>query len=108
MLECGSPTMSVETIGSVLYFRMPLSGPSAAALYAALTSSTVTGREAVTVRSVIDPVMTGTRSAYPSSLPTSSGITSPSAFAAPVEVGMMLAAAARARRRSLWGPSCRF
>src|ERR687893_1702221 len=30
------------------------------------------------------------------------------AFAAPVEVGTMLIAAARARRRSLCGPSCRF
>src|SRR5215475_6243052 len=30
------------------------------------------------------------------------------AFAAPVEVGTMLSAAARARRRSLCGPSCRF
>jgi hypothetical protein len=31
--------------------------------------------------------------------------TSPVARAAPVEVGTMLMAAARARRRSLWGPS---
>src|SRR3954470_6505498 len=30
------------------------------------------------------------------------------ALAAPVEVGTMLMAAARARRRSLCGPSCRF
>src|SRR5467141_1441754 len=30
------------------------------------------------------------------------------ALAAPVEVGTMLIAAARARRRSLCGPSCRF
>ena len=30
------------------------------------------------------------------------------AFAAPVEVGTMFSAAARARRRSLCGPSCRF
>ena len=41
----------------------------------------------------------------PSTLPWSSGITSPIAFAAPVEVGMRLIAAARARRRSLCGKS---
>src|SRR5215218_1707396 len=35
-------------------------------------------------------------------------MTRPIAFAAPVEVGTMLRAAARARRRSLCGPSCRF
>ncbi|SHX28876.1 Uncharacterised protein [Mycobacteroides abscessus subsp. abscessus] len=60
------------------------------------------------VRSVTDPVGTGTRNAYPSSLPLSSGNTNPMALAAPVEVGTMLIAAARARRRSLCGPSCRF
>ena len=32
----------------------------------------------------------------------------PATVAAPVEVGTMLIAAARARRRSLCGPSCRF
>ena len=37
------------------------------------------------------------------SLPASSGITSPSAFAAPVDVGIRFSAAARARRRSLCG-----
>ena len=44
----------------------------------------------------------------PASLPLSSGSTSAVAFAAPVEVGTMFSAAARARRRSLCGPSCRF
>src|SRR6185369_1170943 len=43
--------------------------------------------------------------AKPSSFPAISGITSLSALAAPVEVGIMLMAAARARRRSLWGKS---
>ena len=42
---------------------MPLSGPSAAALIAALTSSTVVSRPTVTVRSVAEPVGIGTRSA---------------------------------------------
>src|ERR1700716_2923006 len=43
--------------------------------------------------------------AMPSSLPLSSGMTRLVAFAAPVVVGMMLIAAARARRRSECGKS---
>ena len=46
------------------------------------------------------PVGVGTRWAAPMSLPFSSGITRPIAFAAPVEFGTMLTAAARERRRS--------
>src|SRR6266571_4388388 len=87
---------------------MPCSGPSAAAFIAWLTSSTLVSRLAVKVRSVAEPFGTGTRSAYPSSLPFSSGSTRPIALAAPVEVGTMLIAAALARRRSRCGPSCRF
>src|SRR5919112_202374 len=75
---------------------------------AALTPSTLVSRDTLTVRSVAEPVGTGTRIAYPSSLPLSSGSTRPIALAAPVDVGTMLSAAARARRRSLCGPSCRF
>ena len=56
-------------------------------------------------RSVTEPSGTGTRIAMPSSLPFSCGSTRPVAFAAPVEVGMMFTAAARARRRSLCGRS---
>ena len=48
---------------------------------------------------------TGARTAIPSTLPCSSGRTRPIAFAAPVDVGMRLIAAARARRRSLCGKS---
>src|ERR1035437_11096011 len=83
-------------------------GPSAAAFTIALTSSTVVSREASNVRSVAEPVGIGMRMAYPSSLPLSSGSTSATALAAPVVVGTMLMAAARARRRSLCGASCRF
>ena len=54
-----------------------------------------------TTRSVTEPSMTGTRIAIPSSLPLSSGSTSAVARAAPVVVGMMFCAPARARRRSL-------
>src|SRR6476469_9103673 len=108
MHEDGSVTMSADTMGSSVYFRKPLSGPSAAAFMTALTSSTVVSRPASKVRSVAEPVGTGTRRAYPSSLPLSWGSTRPMALAAPVDVGTTLSAAARARRRSLCGPSWRF
>ena len=52
-----------------------------------------------------DPSITGTRMDMPSSLPFSSGRTSEVALAAPVVVGMMFCAAARARRRSLCAKS---
>ena len=54
---------------------------------------------------IISDNINGTRKAKPSSFPFISGITSPTARAAPVEVGMMFAAAERARRRSEWGAS---
>ena len=57
------------------------------------------------VKSVIEPVGTGTRRAVPSRRPSIDCMTRLVARAAPVEVGMMLMAAARARRRSLCGPS---
>ena len=50
-----------------------------------------------TVRSTSEPVSTGTRAAKPCSLPASSGMTSPIAFAAPVDVGTMFD---RARARA--------
>src|SRR5206468_12878079 len=56
-------------------------------------------------RSTTETFGVGTRMAKPSSLPFSSGITRWSALAAPVEVGIMDNAAARARRRSLCGKS---
>ena len=102
------PTMSCETISSSVYARMPARRPvSARALTAALISSTEASRPSVQTRSTTEPSGTGTRIDMPSSLPLSSGITSPIARAAPVEVGMIESAAARARRRSLCGMSCR-
>ena len=47
----------------------------------------------------------GTLIAIPSNLPSISGSTSDTAFAAPVVVGIIDTAAARARRRSEWGKS---
>src|SRR2546422_5913228 len=81
---------------------MPFSFPSAAALKAALISSTVVFLESSAVRSTSETFGVGTRIEVPFSLPFSSGITSPIIFAAPVDDGIMLSAAAREddRRRS--------
>ena len=57
------------------------------------------------MRSTSDTFGVGTRIAMPSSLPAIAGRTSLSAFAAPVVVGIIDSAAARARRRSLCGRS---
>ena len=103
MQELGSVTMSAETMGSSVYCKIPFSGPSAAFFIAALISAAVTSRASSTVRSVAEPVGTGTRSAYPSNLPFKFGSTRLIALAAPVEVGMIESAPARARRRSLCG-----
>ncbi len=64
-------------------------------------TSRLAGSLSVATKSTTETVAVGTRRARPSSLPARSGITSPSARAAPVVVGMMFAAAARARRKSL-------
>ncbi len=53
------------------------------------------------MKSVIEAVITGTRRAIPSKRPLRSGMVSVVARAAPVEVGTILADAARARLRSL-------
>ena len=85
-----------------MYLRMPFRAPLAAAeRNAALISSTDAAVFRFAVKSVMDPVGTGTRSAVPSSLPFIDAMTRLVARAAPVEVGMMLIAAPRARRRSL-------
>ena len=107
--EYDDVTMSLDTIGSSLYWRMPSKRPvSACSAKAALTSSALVSRDTSHTRSTTEPVITGARTAIPFSLPSSSGITTPIALAAPVEVGTRFAAAARARRRSLCGPSWRF
>src|SRR5204863_5445697 len=90
---------------SLEHERIPLSGPAAAAVIAAFTSSAVTRLPRMAARSTHDTFGVGTRSELPSSLPLSSGITSPTADAAPVVVGMIDSAAPRARRRSLCGRS---
>ena len=99
---------SEETSSSSVYSMIPFIGPVAAARNASLIASTVTGFSTTTARSVSDTSGVGTRIAMPSIFPFSSGITSEVAFAAPVVVGMIDNAAARARRRSLCGRSSTF
>ena len=79
--------------------------PSDASLNAAFTSSVVVFFSRIAARSTTETFGVGTRIAIPSSLPFSAGSTSPTADAAPVVVGMIESAAARARRRSLCGRS---
>ena len=71
----------------------------------ALTSAIVVGRATSKTASVSDALSSGTRTASPSSLPSSSGTISPIAVAEPVVVGISDSDAARARRRSLCGAS---
>src|SRR4051812_558049 len=62
-----------------------------------------------TVRSTTETLGVGTRMAMPVSLPLSSGMTLPTALAAPVDDGMMFWAAVRPPRQSLdEGPSTVF
>src|SRR5262249_33650680 len=103
--ERSSPRKSTDTSSSFSYPRMPFIGPWDAQSSARLTSSTVVLFSTNATRSTTDTFGVGTRMAKPSSLPLSSGITRCSALAAPVEVGIMEMAAARARRRSLCGKS---
>src|SRR3990172_2688906 len=84
---------SLLTIGSSVYCKMPLIGPSAAAFMAALISSLVTSLLNKQVKSTSDTSGVGTRSATPFILPLQLGRTKPIAFAAPVLVGMMLTGA---------------
>ena len=79
--------------------------PSEAFFIAALISSAVALLVNSAVRSTTETFGVGTRIAIPSSFPFSSGMTSETALAAPVVVGIIDIAAARARRRSLCGRS---
>ena len=105
MEECGLPLKSTETSSSSVASRMPCKGPLAAARKASLTAWALAGFSSSAVRSTTETLAVGTRIASPSSLPLSWGSTSPTAVAAPVVVGIMLTAPARARRRSLCGKS---
>jgi hypothetical protein len=91
---------SIDTSGSSVYASTPLSGPWLAALTTASISFADVSRLASKVRSTSETLIVGTRIAKPSSLPSSSGNTRPTAAAAPVLVGIIDWVAERARRRS--------
>merc|ERR1740128_103472 len=78
---------SEDTRSSSVYPRIPFRGPSAAALSVAQICSYVASLDSLTVRSTTDTSGVGTRKAIPVNLPFSSGITLPTALAAPVEAG---------------------
>ena len=100
--------MSEDTKGSSLYDRTPWRGAvDAADANAELMSSTEGLVARTAVKSVIEPSGIGTLKEVPSSFPFMDWRTSPVARAAPVEVGIMFTADARALRKSLWGPSTR-
>src|SRR5579863_9684486 len=104
--ERESPLKSDDTSSSVSNPRYPFKGPDSDAFFnAAFTSSLVVFFSTHTTKSTTETFGVGTRMENPSTLPPSSGITNLSAFAAPVEVGIIFSAAARARRRSLCGKS---
>src|SRR5499427_11056400 len=101
-----SPTKSVETTSSSVYPMMSFIGPSEAAFRVALISSYFAGLANRQVKSTTETFTVGTRNAIPVNLPLRSGITLPTALAAPVLDGMILVAAARPPRQSLFeGPS---
>jgi hypothetical protein len=103
--ECGLPLKSHRHELLVGASRIPRSPPAAASRNASLIACTLAGLLSSAVRSTTDTLTVGTRMAMPSSLPLRCGSTRPTALAAPVVVGIMLTAAARARRRSLCGKS---
>mmetsp|Transcript_12722 Transcript_12722/g.19076 ORF Transcript_12722/g.19076 Transcript_12722/m.19076 type:complete len:262 (-) Transcript_12722:230-1015(-) len=111
MEDLASCTKSWDTTGSSVYPRIPKrsdSGLVAASLRAAFISSPVHGFTVRTVKSTRDTSGVGTRTDIPVSFPLSSGMTFPTALAAPVEEGIMFDMAERPPRQSfppLAGPS---
>src|SRR6187431_43680 len=85
---------------------MPLSAPSDCAFISAQISLSVASLFSSQVRSTTDTSDVGTRKLMPVSFLFSSGITTPTALAAPVEDGMMFSRMPRPPRQSLLlGPS---
>src|SRR5574343_1815962 len=83
--------------------------PCEAAFMAAQISSYLASLFSSTVRSTTDTSEVGTRKAMPVSFLLSSGITTPTALAAPVDEGMMFSRMPRPPRQSLLdGPSTVF
>src|SRR5699024_11750731 len=92
---------SIETSGSLLYWIIPFISPASAFLNTSFTSSTVTAFSTSTTKSTNETFGVGTRSAIPCNFPSRWGSTMPSAFAAPVEVGIIDWVHPRALRKSL-------
>merc|ERR1719409_1644590 len=104
----GHETKSVETTSSSVVSRTPFIGPSAASLILATMSSIKAGLSKAHVRSTTETSGVGTRNAMPVNFPFKAGRHFPTAFAAPVEDGMMFCDAQRPPRQSLpprLGPS---
>merc|ERR1719359_2738226 len=100
---------SLETNSSSVKPRKPFMYEVDAALKNLSISSIDVSFAAVKVKSTTDTSGVGTRNDMPVSLPFTAGMHSPTALAAPVADGMMLHAAARPPRQSLFdGPSTVF
>merc|ERR1719195_1328585 len=94
-------TKSVDTTSSSVQSSTPFMSPAAASLIAATMSSYFAGFSKRHVRSTTDTSGVGTRNAIPVNLPFTAGNTLPTAFAAPVEDGIMFCDAQRPPRQSL-------
>merc|ERR1719203_2531261 len=93
-------TKSVDTTSSSVQSSTPFIGPAAASFTAATISSYFAGFSKRHVKSTTDTSGVGTRNAMPVSLPFMTGKHLPTAFAAPVEEGMMFCDAQRPPRQS--------
>merc|ERR1712125_313454 len=101
-------TKSVDTTSSAVQSKTPFMSRSAAALIAATMSSYFAAFSMRQVRSTTDTSGVGTRKAMPVNFPFRAGRHLPTAFAAPVDDGMMFCDAQRPPRQSLpprLGPS---
>src|SRR5699024_3745927 len=103
--ECGSVLKSIETNGSSLTAIIPANSPLLASLSASFTFSIVTSVFKSTTKSTKETFEVGTLNAIPCILLSNSGNTSDKAFAARVEVGIMLSVQERAHLKSLGGLS---
>ena len=92
---CLSLIKSDDTTASSVYSIIPFNSFSVALFTAAQISSYVVGLSRLHVKSTTETSTVGTLNAIPVNFPFNAGITFPTAFAAPVDDGMMLAAAAR-------------
>ena len=108
-VEGGRVGVTVKVAGDDLVLSIAqdaLEGPSDACFTTFLMSSYLAAFSRKQVRSTMDTLGVGTQKAMPVSFPFSSGMTLPTALAAPVETGMMFWAAPRPSLHSFpEGPS---